>query len=173
MSGAPSRIIAVEAIRTATPQSGDPPATEVSMSTKKRVQAALTDINGPVYRPPPLVACEPDAVLQIELPGYLNYPYLILKIRQRIYKNMIVDFSIELHWREDVDRTWQRVCRIVTSHGTVHMHEFSQKTKNRETLTEFHKIPMRTGWNFVNEQYHDRYDYLLDNVEEIMRRWRH
>lgn len=141
------------------------------MSNEKRSGCGERNAENGEYRPPPPSAREPDVVMPVDLPGYPEFPYLQMMVRQMIYRNMIVGFSIELLWRQDLDRSWNRVCRLDSSHGTVHMHLYNQKSK-REERTEIARIPADTGWNFVNAKYYEVYDYLLENVEEIISRWR-
>lgn len=139
-----------------------------------RKNSKLADMSGATvqsYKPPPQSARDPDSVFRLDLRWYEDYPHLELRVRQAIYRKMIVDFSIELHWREELDGPWYRICRVDTSHGTVHWHQYNRNSdaEKKEVLSI---IPLKTGWNYVNHQYHDIYDYLLDNIEMIMERWK-
>lgn len=120
------------------------------------------------YEPPPKHACN---VVELHL-DLIEDPDQgqrhLLYVQAHHYRDKVVWFCLEQTVRAGTKV--DKVVRVDTAHGTVHIHRFTQSNQEgtKETL---HVIPNQ-GHDVVDAQYNEWLDRLLDDWEDSLRRWR-
>lgn len=120
------------------------------------------------YVPPPDEACDLPQV-------FFTYPTgqddgNRIAIRVKIYRGLIVDFSLNQHTL--VDRRWRNVARIDCAGGTIHRHQFDQDGNDLIGHELIKEIPPEDGWDVVHKGYLSALDVMHDEYEDNLRRWR-
>lgn len=127
---------------------------------------AIQPSPAPEYRPPTKVE-------EVEFPVDLGDLQLV--VRQSIYRDKIVDFALMLDLVDSTGEVRVNICRVDCCHGTVHRHDFRKdKSKERDETTKLHVIDARPEmhpWDQIDKQFLIQYDAMVDQYQELYRRW--
>lgn len=91
-------------------------------------------------------------------------------VRQRIYRNKIVDFAImQLH--AEATASQGQIARIDCCHGTVHRHRFDKQGRDILDGRVICNIPVDTGWSVVDSLFQQCWDQMVSQAAENLKAW--
>lgn len=128
----------------------------------------ITPDPDPEYAPPPSPPAE-NMEFRVDLDD------IFLVVRQVLYRGLVVDFALMLYCMDTDDGEPAEICRVDARHGTVHRHDYRKNQhQERDNPTVLCRIDARKEkgpWQQVDAQFQIQYDKLLDEYQELRRRW--